>query len=269
MDTREEARQQAKAIATVEAFVLRARRVAEHSLCVDRDALRALIGIRGELHLNPETGETLMTRRWPPEEQVESLAARVRPVLLQSDPVHWAKFLKAVGLLLRGKDAEAAIKHIQESKQEWKRLVSQAEDSLAYRVSLSSMDGSVETELSDVGLAWSWFYGDVVHADPDRRATAAGFDLVERYSAAVGVVARAAWLTYAGLVLVQTLRDEGLLALDQTAFDEPVVVQGTEIAQPATAWVGRPGEEPPPAGTSPSDAGWTRLGVDPDTGARN
>src|SRR4051794_21714323 len=84
---------------TVEAFVLRARRIAEHSLLRDQGAMAAVARSTFEVGVHPD-GTATLRRRLLPEEPMESLAARVRPVLLKEDPVHYAKVLKAVGGLL-------------------------------------------------------------------------------------------------------------------------------------------------------------------------
>jgi len=62
-----------------EAFVLRTRRVAEHSIARDETVLKPL---RAGAFKVRKVGDNLtMIVDLPPEEQMESLAARVRPVI--------------------------------------------------------------------------------------------------------------------------------------------------------------------------------------------
>jgi hypothetical protein len=48
------------------------------------------------IQLNPETSETTLTWNLPPEEQVESAAARVRPHILNDEDTYHAKVMNAI-----------------------------------------------------------------------------------------------------------------------------------------------------------------------------
>lgn len=80
---------------TLNRFVLRARRIEAHSLARDRRALSALLefSLAGQIQLD---GTMEMRRALPDEEAFESLAARVRPVLVKSESVYLARVLDAV-----------------------------------------------------------------------------------------------------------------------------------------------------------------------------
>jgi hypothetical protein len=65
-------------LAIVGAFVLRARRVLAHSLCVDEPSLKTLAD--GAFYAIRRDGAESVQRRLPNEEILESLAARVRPL---------------------------------------------------------------------------------------------------------------------------------------------------------------------------------------------
>lgn len=81
-------------IRLLERFVLRARIVQDHSLARDIGVLRNLAReqVKVVITRNLKTGET-STELKPvdllPAEQVESAAARVRPVFLKKDKVHY------------------------------------------------------------------------------------------------------------------------------------------------------------------------------------
>jgi hypothetical protein len=64
----------------LEAFVLRARRVEEHSLAADWDALVELT--RMSINVRVDRSEVRISYELPPEEVVESAAARIRSCCL-------------------------------------------------------------------------------------------------------------------------------------------------------------------------------------------
>lgn len=95
-------------IRLLERFVLRARIVQDHSLARDIGVLRNLAReqVKVVITRNLKTGET-STELKPvdllPAEQVESAAARVRPVFLKKDKVHYATVLDALAGVLKGR----------------------------------------------------------------------------------------------------------------------------------------------------------------------
>ena len=91
--------------AAIAAFVPRARRVEAHSLAQDLDALLRLARMSFPVLIDRVNGTATMVQELPPEEQVESAAARVRPLILNNDPTFHAKFTNALGYFLRAADA--------------------------------------------------------------------------------------------------------------------------------------------------------------------
>lgn len=242
----------------MEAFVLRARRVCHHSLARDQEALKRLINPSWQVAV-PEGGGTAKVRRTlPPEEAFESLAARVRPLILQEDPVHYSKALNALGYLIKdAQGAEKAQQYLKSLRQPWKSVNSASAEVRAYRVEVGPADHSAPPlVMSDNSLAFAWFYGDVVHADAARRESAAAFDIVTRYEAAVHVIAMAAWLAFATLHFIEQLIADGLLTLNDDVFAEAVTVEVTEIVNEAEVFVGPPRGEPPAPG-GPLGEEWT------------
>lgn len=236
-----------KAVAALDAFVLRARRVRAHSLASDPDALEGLTKPKWHVVVDETTGAATVTRHLPPEESVESLAARVRPLILQRDPVHYGKVLNAVGLLLQGEpDAADALAYVKWLRGQWSAINSDSDESRAYSIQKGRVDGEGPTsDISDNSLAFAWFYGDVVHADAARRELARDFNVVDRFEAAVHVVARVAWLALATLNFIEQLRDAGQLQTNDWAFEEDVVVRVTEITQDANVLVAPVGTPKP------------------------
>lgn len=238
----------AKAGAALDAFVLRARRVRAHSLAADPDALEGLTKPKWHIVVDETTGAATVTRYLPPEESVESLAARVRPLILQRDPVHYGRVLNALGLLLQGNPETAAdaLAYVKWLRGQWSAINSDSDESRAYSIQKGRVDGEGPTsDISDNSLAFAWFYGDVVHADAARRESARNFNVVDRFEAAVHVVARIAWLTNATLNFIEQLRDAGQLQTDDWAFEEDVVVGVTEITQEANVRVAPVGTPKP------------------------
>jgi len=80
---------------TLNRCVLRARRIEAHSLASDRQALLSLSEFKLTGHIQLD-GTMEMRRALPAEEAFESLAARVRPVLVKSESVHHSKVLNAI-----------------------------------------------------------------------------------------------------------------------------------------------------------------------------
>lgn len=92
----------AAVLRALERFVVRARLVQEHSLAADLRVLEkhAAWEMTFSLTYDPASGKrgvTMKPAALLPTEQVESAAARVRPLFLMSDGVHYDKVLNALG----------------------------------------------------------------------------------------------------------------------------------------------------------------------------
>lgn len=91
------------------AFVLRARRVRAHSLALDLPALRQMQHPQFTIIGRTDSRYVTLRTEYPPEEQVESAAARIRPLLLQGDDTHYGKAMSALLYFAKadGADQEA------------------------------------------------------------------------------------------------------------------------------------------------------------------
>ena len=245
------------------AFVLRARRVREHSLARDRAELAKMQ--HPQYKITGRTNSHLVTIRteYPPEEQVESAAARIRPLLLEGDDTHYAKAMKA--LLYFANDAGAkpeVITQLRDLRKEWISVASEKTKGLTYEVRLKQGEAPEET-LSDRGLAFAWIYGDVVHADADRRDGAHVFGVEERFHAAVPLIAKLMVLAIHTLEKIEFVHGNRDLTFLHDALAEDVVVTRQVVEQEAEAWVAAYDENglPPvtPTGEKMGD-GWTRFG---------
>lgn len=242
-------------LAVVAAFVLRARRVLVHSLCEDATALQALAD--GAFYAVRERGQVSVQRRLPNEEALESLAARVRPLTIVGDGIHYNDVLNALSVYVsrHGHPSEAA--WCRELRKDWKSVDIKG-GAPGYFVSHAE-DGSPEPpiDLTDVALANAWFYGDLVHADQTQIKAAAVFEIDLRYAAAAVRTAQLAILTRDTLSYIRSLVEDGVVDLDIGALDAlavKVVPKSVEMTGLYAAPVGT--ALPGPVGTE-LDSAWT------------
>ncbi len=251
----------AKDTETLRRFVLRARRVQAHSLVHDwkgllhqaEGAFEGHIDISGKLSLNSRLPQN--------EEAFESLAARVRPMTLKSEPVYHVTVFDALERLLAAAPSviKADLQRFQELRYAWNAAEIQGTQTQAYALQSMRIDGTDATNLvSDTQLAAGWLYADLVHADaqgPKKEALA--FPLRERYSAAVRLFSRIAALTVETLRFVEHLRETETISITQQAWDEDVVVGATELVREVRAFVA-------PLGTPMPDLRDAKTGLDDD-----
>ncbi|SCL35822.1 hypothetical protein [Micromonospora aurantiaca (nom. illeg.)] len=229
-------------------FVLRARRVHAHSLVQDWDEL--LYHARGEFQAHIDiSGRMSIRRRLPDHEEVfESLASRVRPLTVKSEPVYYVKVFTAIDRLLGDRQGDDPHRErLQQLRRAWEAAEIQGTQAQAYALQSARIDGTEATNMvSDTQLAAAWLYADLVHADatgPKREALA--FPLRERYAAAVRLFSHLAALTVETLRLVQSLRDSSVLSVASSAWDDDVVIGATEFVQEAQAFVAPVGASAP------------------------
>lgn len=110
------------------AFIMRARRVEAHSLARDKDQLLRFASKTFTVEPDEETARHWFVQHLPPEEQLESAAARVRPLLLESEAVHHSKVMVALGYLLKSEGHEAARAVVAGLRREWQRFQPRGRD---------------------------------------------------------------------------------------------------------------------------------------------
>ena len=245
------------------AFVLRARRVRAHSLALDLPALQKMQHPQFTVIGRTDSPYVTLRTEYPAEEQVESAAARIRPLLLEGDDTYYVKAVNA--LLYFAKEAGAEQKAIDELRvlrKEWIGTASEKSSRLTYEVRIKHGEAP-EKSMNDRRLAFAWIYGDVVHADAERRNGAEVFGVEERFHGAVPLVAQLMVLTIRTLETISWLHGRKLLSFLHDAFAEDVVVNRLVVERTAEAWVGeyKEGEMPPvvPTGEQPGE-GWKRFG---------
>ncbi|TIH37373.1 hypothetical protein [Subtercola vilae] len=251
-------------IATLSAFVLRARRVEAHSLAVDKALLQKLWRMEVTYQFVAAENQGYLIQVLPPEEQVESAAARVRPLILQEDSVHYIKVLNALGYFAKDSGDEKLRNALAAIRSDWNRIQPKGKNILGASTQIEDADGNKSEFLSDTELAFAYIYGDIVHNDVDRLAATKMHGVKERFKAAAPIVGFIMVLTIATLNVTRNMRTTGLLELPEELFTEDVVVSETVFRNKARAWsapVGTPlheefgGErESVDSATSPSDA---------------
>lgn len=248
-----------KYIETITAFILRARRVEEHSIAQDKERMVNWAHGQITLHLRVD-GTQEMVQALPEEEPFESLAARVRPILLEKDPVSYKRLLPALKYFLRDLPADSPLRasHAALAKEWEAKLATKPGQDRSYSLYMGG-PGVPEglPPATDSDLAMGWFYGDLVHADADRRERMGAFGIRERYRAAVGVVAAAVFLTVSTMNFIRTLEAEGLFRVPAAAWEEKVTVGDTLFRSPAVAYLAERGT--PVDLTKGAPSGFTRF----------
>ncbi|WP_281904563.1 hypothetical protein [Phytohabitans aurantiacus] len=240
--------------ASLAAFILRARRVEEHSLARDRAALHRLARMEFRVQVTPSTGKATWIQEFPPEEQVESAAARVRPLILNDDPTHYGKALKALSYLLHASGApEPVMKDLRGLKAEWAAIQPKGQAVRGYYMQVSNTDSGEFEQLTDNVLGFAWIYGDVVHADAERLAQTRKFGVKERFRAAVPLVAHIMMLTIGTLNFIRYTQQHGMVSGLDAAFDAEVVVTETTFRAEGQVFLSEPDSSGQPMTVPPID----------------
>lgn len=224
-------------------FVLRGRRIQAHSLLRDQ---REMLRRTASAELTVIHGEDGTEVVWIhlPEEQVESAAARVRPLILESEATYYVKVFNALGYLLRDHPDEAL--PLKGAKNAWRQRLeaSPSAGKGGYEVTTGG-PGVEAATLNNLDLAQAWIYGDVVHADSERRDRSRRHGVQTRFRAGQELVA---WLLLHSDALttgVIRLHEVGLIELDPSVLTEEVVAQDGEIRQKVKVVVGDLGATAP------------------------
>jgi hypothetical protein len=240
--------------AVIEGFLLRSRRVLSHSLIREQAALMSKLQ-SGEftitITVNTETGEESYRRRneYPAEEALESLASRVRPLILNSEPIYYKYVLDAleevVGTDKVNEEIDLAWWH-----QYWREVIDANLDAQAYWVATPS------GKITDRKLMYAWLYGDVIHAKSPRSPVIRDLDIDRRYYAAAPGIARICARVIYTQIMIKVLIDKGLLTVDPEVLTEAVVVTMTTVDEPVKAYTAPVGAPLPTDLTNLDPAVW-------------
>jgi hypothetical protein len=108
-------------------------------------------------------------------------------------------------------------------------------------------------QMTDVALAGTWFYGDLLHARHNEIGKGKAFEIDQRYAAAAVRVAQLATLTRDTLNYIRSLADDGTLPIDMEGLETIPVKAQTKTVE-LTGIYSAPGgtELPGPAGQARS-----------------
>lgn len=186
----------------------------------------------------------------PDEETFESLAARVRPLLLPAESVHHQRVLTAIQSKVDSTTVDVPAdltNRLIGLKEQWSKVDIDGKDVLNFRMQSIMADGTRATpQVSDTQLAGAWLYGDLVHVDArGNKSDGLLFPVRERYAAAVAYFAHAAVLSLMTLDLVMALHQLGVIQLDDDSLEADVVVGVNELVDESVTYVGPVGSSMP------------------------
>lgn len=248
----------------VRRFVLRARRVLEHSL-LQNDASAELLKARAEgrfnvrVQKNTATGETehWMSVQLPPEEAFESLVMRLRPFVMTGETVYWETVLDALERLA-GQEVCRDVVDIGDLRSEWTRLTKGKREAKAYY--FMTDDG----RLSDLQLADYWLNFHALHSQVVTSAVGQQASINAWYKAAVEAYSRVAACVDYTMALIWSLIEMEHLEIEQSIFSTRVLAH-TLVEERTRMYMVPLGEEPLPTEVSQIDKSkWTLVHEDAD-----
>lgn len=243
----------------IDRFVWRARRVEAHSLVKNGDAERH--ARRRETYDMTSEGVTLASYNVPDDEEaVESLAGRLRPFIVQSEPIYLTKVFAALASLVSAESFSKEEKACLASIESWFDDHSVNKDKYMYTIQVLDKDGKPQTQrISDAVLAESWLYTDYVHADPrDEKAEGLKVDYIVRYRAASPYFCEFALQVVSLLNLIRGLAERRLVSVSEYALRSPVTYEAA-LAVARERGVSGSMYILPPEADSPTDTNWGEM----------
>jgi hypothetical protein len=217
----------------LERFVIRARRVKAHSLVQD-GSVEKYAKTQMTVSFSMTTGATTIKDVVVPDEEVfESLATRLRPFIVKSEPIYLPNVFRAIRSLVPvdalGEKDEDLEKTFVSAEQHFEHRFRE-QDVETYAVQLLDREGNPESGyVSDAVMAGSWLYTDTVHADPrGEKAEGRKFGYRARYVAASPFFCELAILVVRMLNIVRALVEKGDLTISDTVWSEPVTYAEAE-----------------------------------------
>lgn len=213
------------------AFIVRARRVEEHTLAQDKSFVQQVAeGTYTVTMIDGEDEATISVLLPASEELLESATARVRPLVLKTEATHSLTALNALRYLLRDYEEHFFGSPYQQAYYEiragWMELEADYRSPLSrFTLMLSTAGESQSIPFED--LAWAWVYGDVVHAFPERRDQTAAYGVRARYEAGAMLTCQIILQAIATLNLIRQIRAQGWIDLPDDPFTEQVTI-GTD-----------------------------------------
>lgn len=193
---------------------------------------------------DPATGERELRflLELPPEEALESFAARLRPFTMRDEPVYWELVLDAIAGLAP-QDLLDGVLDIEDLRAVFADIT-KGKKVQAYFVMTES------GQLTDMELADLWLNTDALHAKPINSTVGNELGLDERFRAAAGVYARLGAAVSNLYALIKHLAEEGVLDIADSAFTEPVLARACVDDVIVGGYSAPPGSTPLPTDMS-------------------
>lgn len=144
-------------------FVVRARRVKEHSMVKDGFIYR-FRRPKITIHLMPSsvTAEDVFPAN---EEIMESLASRLRPCIVSQEPIFLPTVFQCLHTILDTHLSDEEKSKLKDFEDSFEHAYSK-NDVILYQSQVMNSDGQIIADLTDRELAESWLYIDSVHSEP-------------------------------------------------------------------------------------------------------
>lgn len=210
-------------------FVIRARRVEAHSLVQNQSVLKYM---NPSFTLRYKEGYSPQMRYIMPEQEIfESLAARTRPCILESEPVYLDKVFRSIEMLLGDRQLAEDENQCLQSCQETFHNLRDKNHGKSYTIQRFDKENVPESEpLSDLLIGEAWLYSDLVHADPKgNKAKALNLSYRERYFAGTAFFSTLAVLIVNLLKMITVLDKQFKLNIDKSAWEEQVVATEEDL----------------------------------------
>lgn len=209
---------------------------------------------------NNTTGESteILSQNFPPEEALESLAARLRPLIVESEPVYYSHVLDSIEQEVDAADfLRVSGEPMQWWRDQWTRIVDR--NSQVPQAFMLMTDGG---NMTDRQIMYAWLYSDLVHADDaEVRHNVVDLNIQERFWCAAASVVRTAAQAEDTLALIRELTASNLLHLDPSIWQTPVHVTDPNRRQSVVGYYGNTATAQMP--TSAADRldpnSWSRI----------
>lgn len=251
-----------EAVDTLERFVVRARRIEAHSLVKSRK-VNEFAHPEYNLFFTGSSVSMRLNSRPEDEEVLESLAARIRPCIVDSEPIQLEKVVAAVRVLTENTElSEIQIKYLDFVNTWYERhLAPHSYAPIATHEEIEKLDSGKVTPASDTLLGLGWYYADLIHADPKQeKATTLEFPYNARYNQGVLLVSNLALIICSLLRLIRDIDDSYNLSLSPDVWTSQVTAGGGayEIGVGA-AYIGPAGCVPDPGAPMDQTPGFRKL----------
>lgn len=244
------------AMITINKFILRARRIESHSLLKDINALRRYSKTEFKILLSKESNKAKVIIELPPDEEVfESLASRIRPFILRSEPIFYENIFSALEFIIETEELKTSVSEL---KNHWDLINTDSEEIHGYSIS-----DDASHEASDLQLAGAWLYADLVHANPKgNKKGGMEFSMEDRYVAAVRIFSNLALLTVETLAFIYNLEKFGIFDIPENIKTEEVVIGKDQIVREGFIYQAPVGTEMPNIQNMADHSEWKPLTTD-------